>query len=62
MSWDTDSDVDWLSWIDTELPDDVDNLKDPVYMLLVPAEESEENSIETSSISRKYDLRPRHGC
>ncbi|XWS47346.1 hypothetical protein CRYUN_Cryun14cG0144600 [Craigia yunnanensis] len=62
LSWDTDSDVDSSSWIDTELPDDVDNLKDPDYMLLVPEEESEENSIETSSLSRKYDLRPCQGC
>ncbi|XWS36711.1 hypothetical protein CRYUN_Cryun20dG0109300 [Craigia yunnanensis] len=62
LSWDTDSDVDWSSWIDTELPDDVDNLKDPDYMLPVLVEESEENSIATSTISRKYDLRPRQGC
>ncbi|XP_022760073.1 protein GAMETE EXPRESSED 1-like, partial [Durio zibethinus] len=62
LSWETDSDVDWSSWIDTEFPDDVDNLKDPDYMPPVPAEESKENSFETSPISRKYDLRPRHGC
>ena len=30
-SWDTDSDVDivdWSQWIDTEIPDDIDNLKE----------------------------------
>ena len=38
LSWDTDSDVDWSSWIDTDLSDDEDNLKDPDYMLPVPLE------------------------
>ncbi|XVF71788.1 hypothetical protein PTKIN_Ptkin12aG0067200 [Pterospermum kingtungense] len=60
LCWDTDSDVDWSSWIDTEVADDGDSLKDPDYMLPVPYEESEASSIATSSISRKYDLRPRH--
>ncbi|KAK9035125.1 hypothetical protein V6N11_077174 [Hibiscus sabdariffa] len=53
------SDVDWSSWIDTDLPDNVDNIKDPDYMLPFAPEESDGNSIIVSPVSRKYDLRPR---
>ncbi|KAK8568999.1 hypothetical protein V6N13_106878 [Hibiscus sabdariffa] len=59
VCWDSDSDVDWSSWIDTDLPDNVDSIKDPDYMLPFAAEESEGNSMIVSSVSRKYDLRPR---
>ncbi|KAK8688713.1 hypothetical protein V6N13_087457 [Hibiscus sabdariffa] len=59
LCWDSDSDVDWSSWIDTDLPDNVDNLKDPDYMLPSAAEESEGKSDIVSSTSRKYNLRPR---
>ncbi|KAF6168043.1 hypothetical protein GIB67_011428 [Kingdonia uniflora] len=54
---DMESDIDMVSWIDQELPEDVDNSEDPDYMY---REEIGENSITTSSLSRKYDLRPRH--
>ncbi|KAL3523698.1 hypothetical protein ACH5RR_016532 [Cinchona calisaya] len=59
MSWgtDADSDVDWCSWLDTDLPEDVDKLKDPDYVYL---EEVGENSVETTSISKRYNLRNRH--
>ncbi|KAF2290503.1 hypothetical protein GH714_014158 [Hevea brasiliensis] len=49
LSWETDSDVNWPSWVETESPDEVDNL-----------EEVGENSISTTSMTRKYDLRSRH--
>ena len=47
LSWDMDSDVNWSSWIDTDLPEDVNNFEDPDYML---REEVGENSIMTTSI------------
>lgn len=55
-SWEADSDVNWLSWVETELPDEVDNLEDPDYII---PEEVGENSISITSITRKYDLRSR---
>ncbi|GMY09734.1 protein gamete expressed 1 [Fagus crenata] len=50
-SWDTDGDVDWSQWIDTEIPDGIDNLKDPDS---IPPEEEDtgENSNVTSSATR----------
>ena len=56
LSWDMDSDVNWSSWIDTDLPEDVNNFEDPDYML---REEVGENSIMTTSIRRNYNLRPK---
>ena len=57
-SWDTDGDVDGSQWIDTEIPDGIDNLKDPDY--IPPKEEDTvENSNVTSSATRKYNLRSR---
>jgi hypothetical protein len=57
-SWDTDGDVDWSQWIDTEIPDGIDNLKDPDY--IPPKEEDTvQNSNVTSSATRKYNLRSR---
>ncbi|XVF20490.1 hypothetical protein REPUB_Repub12eG0004900 [Reevesia pubescens] len=56
LSWEMDSDVDWSSWIDAELPEDVDKLEDPDYLV---QEEVGENSITTSSNTRKYNLRRR---
>ncbi|XP_017974431.1 PREDICTED: protein GAMETE EXPRESSED 1 [Theobroma cacao] len=56
LSWETDSDVDWSSWIDDELAEDVDKLEDPDFKI---QEEFGENSIITSSNTRKYNLRHR---
>ena len=53
---DADSEVDWSSWVDTDLPDDVDRLQDPDY---VCREEVGENSVETTSITKRYNLRCR---
>ncbi|KAK2966083.1 hypothetical protein RJ640_025579 [Escallonia rubra] len=58
LSWDTDSDseVNWSSWVDSELPEDVDKLEDPDFMM---TEGVGENSLATTSISRQYNLRNR---
>ncbi|OMO59894.1 hypothetical protein CCACVL1_24543 [Corchorus capsularis] len=62
LSWESDSDydadVDWSTWIDSELPEDMDKLEqDPDYVI---REEVGENSISTSSNNtRRYNLRPR---
>ncbi|PHT65399.1 hypothetical protein T459_29824 [Capsicum annuum] len=53
LSWemeneDSDSEVDWSSWIEAELPEDVDKLKDPDFVF---PEEVAENSV------RRYNLR-----
>ncbi|XP_017974430.1 PREDICTED: protein GAMETE EXPRESSED 1-like [Theobroma cacao] len=54
LSWETDSDVDWSSWIDDELAEDVDKLEDPDFII---QEEIGENLITTFSNTRKYNLR-----
>ncbi|OIT27341.1 PREDICTED: protein GAMETE EXPRESSED 1 [Nicotiana attenuata] len=54
---DSDSDVDWCSWIEAELPEDVDKLKDPDF---VYPEEVAENSVGNMSITRRYNLRNHH--
>ena len=56
LSWDMDSDENWSTWIDSDLPEDVNNFEDPDYIL---PEEVGENSIMTTSITRKYNLRHR---
>ena len=56
LSWDMDSDENWSTWIDSDLPEDVKNFEDPDYIL---PEEVGENSIMTTSITRKYNLRHR---
>ncbi|KAK6280641.1 hypothetical protein POUND7_020908 [Theobroma cacao] len=54
LSWETDSDVDWSSWIDDELPEDVDKLEDPDFII---QEEFGENLITTFSNTRLYKRR-----
>ncbi|KAL5067149.1 hypothetical protein RYX36_018036 [Vicia faba] len=59
-SWDldTDDDVDdWSQWIDTDLPDDVNCVHDPDYII---PEEVAENSISTSITTKNYNLRLRN--
>ncbi|KAH9675374.1 protein GAMETE EXPRESSED 1 [Citrus sinensis] len=56
LSWDTNSEIDWSSWVDTDLQEEVDDYEDPNY--IVP-EEVGENWITTSSLATRYDLRPR---
>ncbi|KAK4337649.1 hypothetical protein RND71_042136 [Anisodus tanguticus] len=62
LSWemendDSDSEVDWSSWIEAELPEDVDKLKDPDF---VYPEEVAENSVGSKLITRRYNLRNHH--
>lgn len=59
LSWDTDidSEINWSSWVDTELPEDVGLLEDPDYLL---PEEVGENSSVTSSSTKRYNLRRRY--
>ncbi|THG21931.1 hypothetical protein TEA_009203 [Camellia sinensis var. sinensis] len=51
---DMDSEMNWSSWVDTELPEDLDNLEDLDCIL---PEEVEENSVATTIITKKYNLR-----
>jgi len=53
---DLDSDVNWLSWMDTELPEEADTNEDPDFL---PPEEVGENSITTNICTRRYNLRRR---
>ncbi|XP_010064844.2 protein GAMETE EXPRESSED 1 [Eucalyptus grandis] len=53
---DLDSDVNWLSWMDTELPEEADTNEDPDFL---PREEVGENSITTDICTRRYNLRRR---
>ncbi|XP_030519789.1 protein GAMETE EXPRESSED 1 [Rhodamnia argentea] len=53
---DLDSDVNWLSWMDTELPEEADINEDPDFL---PPEEVGENSITTNICTRRYNLRRR---
>lgn len=56
LSWEEDSDLNWSSWLNSNLPEDEDWSEDHDY--LVP-EEVGENIITASSI-KEYDLRQRH--
>ncbi|KAK6127431.1 hypothetical protein DH2020_038820 [Rehmannia glutinosa] len=59
LQWDMDEDseINWSSWVEEELPEDVGLSEDPDYIF---AEQVGENSIETSSIMKRYNLRNRH--
>ncbi|PIN26271.1 hypothetical protein CDL12_00975 [Handroanthus impetiginosus] len=58
LLWDTDSesDINWVKWVDTDLPDNADLLEDPDYLY---PEEVGENSLITSSDTKRYNLRRR---
>jgi len=52
LSWDLDSDYgDWSEWVDADLPDDVNCLDDPDYIL---PQEVAENSM---TVKKNYNLR-----
>lgn len=53
ICWESDSEVNWSSWIDTELSEDAD---DPDFVL---PEEVGENSITSALTTRRYNLRHR---
>ncbi|EOA13111.1 hypothetical protein CARUB_v10026121mg [Capsella rubella] len=59
ISWDedTESEVDWSSWIDTDITDDEDNLGDPDY--LIPLEIKDKPVVTSSMTRRLYNFRPR---
>lgn len=52
---DTDSERDWLEWVDTELREDVSELEDPDFI----PEGGGDNMIITTPIKRIYNLRNR---
>ena len=55
LSWDLYTDYeDWSEWIDADLPDDVNCLDDPDYIL---PQEVAENSI---TVTKNYNLRNRN--
>lgn len=58
-SWDLETTdyEDWSQWIDADLPDDVNCLDDPDFII---PEEVSENSITTTSITKNYNLRLRN--
>ncbi|KAF1894980.1 hypothetical protein Lal_00022476 [Lupinus albus] len=58
LSWELNSDyVDYAEWVDKDLPDDVNCLEDPDFIL---PEEVGQNSITASTATRCYNLRPRY--
>ncbi|XP_017255331.2 protein GAMETE EXPRESSED 1 [Daucus carota subsp. sativus] len=57
LSHDMDSDEEWSAWIDSDLPEDVGLLEDPDFVI---PEEVGENSIVSSTTTRRYNLRSRH--
>ncbi|CAH9094171.1 unnamed protein product [Cuscuta europaea] len=67
ISWEMDSDseseVEWCSWLEKELQEEVDSLQDPDYLLPVEQEVSENSLVENNSSSfstvRRYNLRNR---
>ncbi|KAG6387840.1 hypothetical protein SASPL_153034 [Salvia splendens] len=58
LTWDEDveSEVNWCSWVDTELTEDVQLLEDPDYVL---PEEIEVDSSFTTPRTKRYNLRRR---
>ncbi|XP_021718086.1 protein GAMETE EXPRESSED 1-like [Chenopodium quinoa] len=63
LSWDdnnddVDSEVDWISWVEAEFPEDISVMEDPDYMLPIAGEEMGENSVAIST-ERRYNLRYR---
>lgn len=57
LTQDMDSDDEWSAWVDKDLPEDVDKLEDPDFMI---PEEVGENSIVSSTTTRRYNLRSQH--
>lgn len=53
-----DSEVDWLSWVETELPEDLSIHEDPNYIPSVE-EEGKSESFVVACDERKYNLRQR---
>lgn len=58
LSQDMDSDDEWSTWIDTDLPEDVDKLEDPDFT--IPEEVGENSIVSSTTTTRRYNLRSRH--
>ena len=58
LNWETDSESDseWSNWVDTDISDGIDNLKDHDGM---PAEEQVVESFKADSSKTRYNLRKR---
>ncbi|GFP81543.1 protein gamete expressed 1 [Phtheirospermum japonicum] len=63
LTWDVDdgdSEVNWSSWVDDELPEEVDLLEDPDFLLPKEVEDDDDDdSSVTSSSTKRYNLRRR---
>ncbi|XP_062078927.1 protein GAMETE EXPRESSED 1 [Humulus lupulus] len=60
LSWETESDVDWSTWVDHEIPDGIDNIiQDPDYMIGFEERVGESSHETSSSTGSRYNLRSR---
>ncbi|PON46492.1 Protein GAMETE EXPRESSED [Parasponia andersonii] len=60
LCWETESDVDWSKWVDTDIPDGIDNIvQDPDYMIGCQEEVGENSNEAASSFGSRYNLRSR---
>ncbi|XP_074310180.1 protein GAMETE EXPRESSED 1-like [Silene latifolia] len=55
-----DSEVDWPSWLDTELSEDMSINEDPEYLLPAAHDDPPSQNSIVTSVSRKYNLRRRN--
>ncbi|RAL37044.1 hypothetical protein DM860_003966 [Cuscuta australis] len=57
LSWemesDSDSEIDWSAWVDEELPDDVDELEDPDYIV---HDKVAETPVLHNGVTQRYNL------
>lgn len=55
LSWESDDESDWSTFVDKDVSDGIENLKDPNYF----HEEVGDNSHTISSLTGRYNLRSR---
>ncbi|CAO2831127.1 unnamed protein product [Amaranthus hypochondriacus] len=62
FSLEDDSDIDWISWVDMDLPEDLSIAEDPDYMppILDQHEETLQNSLVTINQNKCYNFRLRN--
>ncbi|MED6113406.1 hypothetical protein PIB30_070520 [Stylosanthes scabra] len=62
LQWDLDTTdyVEGTEWVDADLPDDVNCLEDPDY--IIPEEVADNSITSSSAITKCYNLRPRNHC
>lgn len=51
---DDDSEVDWISWVESELPEDVSISEDPNFLL--PPQETEDGHSQNSTITTRKEI------